>query len=338
MFRLDFDQIPVELLKKVHAPLHVDKVLSAEKLEDEEISQMFTHENFENKYTPESARLAAGGALEGMKDVVSSTSPVKSAFCLVRPPGHHAGTSTADGYCFFNNAAVAAHFARELYGLKRVCILDWDVHHGDGTQEMFYDTNEVLFISVHRYENQAFYPYKEISSHEYIGEKEGEGFNINVAWNTTEKEEDESKVGTKEYKYLFENLLFGIIQEYDPQLLIISAGFDSALGDPLGKQQVAHDTYHWLSENLQRICPKILMILEGGYNMDTLVNCATISVKALMGYKKDFLFTDVTEDDLIPEALDCMKKTAEVHSKYWKSAKKFCDRFSTEPKEETATA
>jgi acetoin utilization deacetylase AcuC-like enzyme len=181
-----------------------------------------------------------------MKNVVSSYEPVKSAFCLIRPPGHHAMGYTTDGYCFFNNAGMAAHFAKELFGLKRVLILDWDVHHGDGTQDLFYETDDVLFISVHRFENQKYFPYKETAGHEFIGSGNGEGFNVNVAWSTTETKEDESKVGTNEYKFLFENLLFGIIREFDPQLLILSAGFDSAKGDPLGKQQVEHNTYHWL--------------------------------------------------------------------------------------------
>jgi histone deacetylase 6 len=167
----------------------IEKVLSAEKLQEDEISHMFSEENSENKYTPECARLAAGGALEGMKDVVSSPCLVKSAFCLIRPPGHHATQYTPDGYCFFNNAAIAAHYAKELFGLTRVCILDWDVHHGDGTQEIFYETDEVLYISVHRFENKKFFPYKECANYDYVGEKKGEGYSVNVAWNTTGEED-----------------------------------------------------------------------------------------------------------------------------------------------------
>lgn len=208
--------------------------------------------------------------------------------------------------------------------------MDWDVHHGDGTQEIFYESDEVMFMSVHRYENQAFFPHKECGNYDYVGDKKGEGYNVNVAWNTTLTQDDPTDIGTKEYTYLFENLLFGIIKEYDPQLIIVSAGFDSALGDPLGMQQVEHNTYHWLSQNLQRICPKILMVLEGGYNMDTLVSCATISVKALMGHKNDFLKGDVSEEDLVPEALKAMKLTAAAHAKYWKSAKEFCDKHNVD--------
>jgi acetoin utilization deacetylase AcuC-like enzyme len=272
MSRVNFGQIPIDFLQKLHSKSHIEKVLSAEVLSEDEISHMFGEDNSENRFTPECARLAAGGALEGMKSVVSSLTPVKSAFCLIRPPGHHAMAETTDGYCFFNNAGMAAHYAKELFGLTRVCILDWDVHHGDGTQDLFYESDDVLFMSVHRFENQKYFPYKPTAGHEYVGSGKGEGYNVNVAWSTTEDKNDESKVGTKEYKYLFENLLFGIIQEYDPQLLILSAGFDSAKGDPLGKQQVEHETYHWLCENLQKICPKILMVLEGGYNMETLVS------------------------------------------------------------------
>ena len=286
--------ISIEDLQQVHTPGLIKMIMGCERYKEDEISHMFGFDWAENKWTPKCARLAAGAALEAMKDVVSALEPVKSSFWVIRPPGHHALAFDSYGFWFFNNAAIAAHFARKLYGLTRVCIVDWDVHHGDGTQDIFYETNEVLYISAHRYENQMFFPYKQASDYYNVGEKNGEGFNVNVPWNTTEYEDDESEVGSKEYKYLFENLLFGIIKEYDPQLIIISAGFDSAKGDPLGQQQVEHETYHWLSENLQRICPKILMLLEGGYWMDTLAKCATISVKALMGYKQDFIFESVS--------------------------------------------
>ena len=166
------------------------------------------------------------------------------------------------------------------------------------------------------------------SAWDYIGEDSGKGYNINVAWNTVEEEDDETQVSDKEYKFLFENLLFGIIKEYDPQLLIISAGFDSGKGDPLGKQQVRHEMYHWLSENWQRICPKILMVLEGGYNMDTLANCAAYSIKALMGYQNDFAFSDIEKHDILPEAFDCIMNTAKAHSKHWKTALDFIEKFS----------
>ena len=322
--------ISIEDLQQVHTPGLIQMILGWERYDEDQISHMFGSENAENKWTPRCARLAAGASLEGMKDVVTALEPVKSSFWVIRPPGHHALSFDSYGYCFFNNAAIAAHFARKWYGLKRVCIVDWDVHHGDGTQDIFYDTNEVLYLSVHRYENQNFFPYKQASNYDYVGEKDGEGFNVNVPWNTTEYEDDESEVSGKEYKYLFENLLFGIIKEYDPQLIIISAGFDSAKGDILGQQQVEHETYHWLSENLQRICPKILMLLEGGYSMDGLAKWAAISVRALMGYNSDFIFGSITAKDVIPEALEWMKNTAKAHSKYWKSAREFLEKLELE--------
>jgi histone deacetylase 6 len=110
--------------------------------------------------------------------------------------------------------------------------------------------------------------------------------------------------------------------------LIISAGFDSAKGDPLGMQEVQHETYHWLSQNCQRICPKILMVLEGGYSMETLVSCATNSVKALMGYKMDFLYEDIQVDELVTEAVEAIKLTAKAHEKYWKTAKELCSKLN----------
>lgn len=324
---LPFTMITLEDLAKIHTQSHIEKVMSCEKLLDDEVTQIFEGDTYECKFTPECARLAAGSALEGMKDVLSSTSPVKSAFCLIRPPGHHAPANNAAGYCFFNNAAIAAHFAKELYGLKRVCIFDWDVHHGDGTQDIFYETDEVLFISIHRHEHGKFYPWKEESACTYIGKDKGEGYNINVAWNTVEKEADETLTSEKEYKFLCENLLFGIVKEYDPELIIISAGYDSGKGDPLGKQQVKHEAYHWMAGNLQRICPKILLLLEGGYNMETLAICATYSVQALMGYGTNCTLEEVTKEDVLKDNFDCILNTAKAHAPYWKTAQEFVDKY-----------
>ncbi|CAI2367400.1 unnamed protein product [Moneuplotes crassus] len=257
-----FNQIEVEDLTQVHTTSLVQKILSAGELKDGETSKMFGEENTENKHTPECARLAAGSSLQAMKDVVTSPFTPKAAFSLMRPPGHHATEGHADGYCFFNNAAIAAHFAIKSYNLKRVLILDWDVHHGDGTQEIFYESSKVFFMSVHRWENGKYFPYKDCSNYTYLGSKQGEGFNLNVPWNTTEEEDDLSEIGTKEYQFLFENLLFGIMAEFDPELIIVSAGFDSAKGDPLGLQQVDHEFYSWLCVNLQKICPKIVMVIR----------------------------------------------------------------------------
>ena len=160
--------ISIEDLQQVHTPGLIKMILGCERYKDDEISHMFGFDWTENKWTPKCARLAAGAALEGMKDVVSALEPVKSSFWVIRPPGHHALAFDSYGFCFFNNSAIAAHFARKLYGLTRVCIVDWDVHHGDGTQDIFYETNEVLYISAHRYENQMFFPYKQASDYEML--------------------------------------------------------------------------------------------------------------------------------------------------------------------------
>ncbi len=153
--------------------------------------------------------------------------------------------NTTDGYCFFNHAALAAQYAKELFGLKKILILDWDVHHGDGTQDITYDDPNVLYMSIHRWENGKYFPQKDCSNHTFTGGENAKGFNFNIPWNTTEDKLDPSEVGTKEYRFLFENLLFGVIEEFSPELIILSSGFDSAHGDPLGQQKVAHEFYYW---------------------------------------------------------------------------------------------
>ncbi|CAI2371054.1 unnamed protein product [Moneuplotes crassus] len=325
-----FELIPVEYLAKIHSQSLIDKVLSFEEYDENIITSVFGEDNYENKHTTEAARIAAGGAYQAMKDVLSSTSTVKSAFALVRPPGHHSCVSETDGYCFFNNAAVAATYAKELFGLKKILILDWDVHHGDGTQEIFYNDPEVFYMSMHRWENGIYFPSKETSNYTFTGGENAKGFNLNIPWNTTKTILEPSSVGTKEYKYLFENLLFGIIEEYAPEFIILSAGFDSAKGDPLGQQQVEHEFYYWACQNLQKLCPKIMLLLEGGYNKYTIVNCSTLCVQALMGYEKAIHLEDSKIEDILPEAIESIKNAASAHSEYWNTAKTLTEQIGKE--------
>lgn len=157
---------------------------------------------------------------------------VDSAFCIVRPPGHHATCSNIAGFCFFNNVAVAARYAQKEHGVKKVCIFDWDVHVGDGTSNVFYDDDSVLYISIHRFDNGVFYP-GPIGKHTNVGEGKGRYFNINFPFNVDKTMK--TLVGDSDYIYACESIFFPIIKEFNPDLLIISAGFDSALGDPLGQ-------------------------------------------------------------------------------------------------------
>ncbi|KAG8012813.1 Beta-parvin [Nibea albiflora] len=169
------------------------------------------------------AKLAAGAALQLVDSVM--TGKVRNGMALVRPPGHHSMRSAANGFCVFNNVAIAAQYAKQKYGVKRVLIVDWDVHHGQGVQYCFEDDPSVLYFSWHRYEHQKFWPNLRESDYDSVGKEKGAGFNINVPWN---------KVGMKNGDYLsvFCHVLLPVAYEFCPDLVLVCAGFDSAIGDP----------------------------------------------------------------------------------------------------------
>ncbi len=173
--------------------------------------------------------MAAGGTIEGVRAVVERE--VDTAFCIVRPPGHHASCSNAAGFCFFNNVAVAARYAQNELGVNKVCIFDWDVHVGDGTSQIFYEDDTVLYMSIHRFDNGAFYPGPE-GKYSKVGEGKGRGYNIHFPFNVEKSQKN--LIGDEDFIYACEKVFFPIIKEFEPDLIIISAGFDSALGDPLG--------------------------------------------------------------------------------------------------------
>lgn len=236
----------------------------------------FSQDTFENVHTFEAAVLSASGvktaiehmfpALSGLGDSVNELNRV---FCNVRPPGHHSlgnAKCEASGFCFFNNVALGAKYAVDKLGLSRVLILDWDVHHGDGTQVACYDDPRILFISLHRFEEGMFYPGSS-GAKENTGEGKGEGYNINVEWNTKEGYGKKSKLGDQEYIFMFENLIRPVVSEFNPELIMVSSGFDSADHDPLGKISNTPDTYAYYTYHLKQMCPKLLVVLEGGYNL-----------------------------------------------------------------------
>ncbi|GCB81496.1 hypothetical protein scyTo_0022519, partial [Scyliorhinus torazame] len=182
---------------------------------------------------------------------------VQNGVALIRPPGHHAERDVACGFCFFNNVALAARFAQNLVGHKiKVLILDWDVHHGNGTQHMFEDDPSVLYISIHRYDNGSFFPNTEDADYTKVGIDAGEGFNVNIPWNG-------SKMGDAEYMTAFHRLVMPISYQFQPDLVLVSAGFDAAQGDPLGGCKVSPECYAHLTHMLLGLAGgRVVMALE----------------------------------------------------------------------------
>jgi acetoin utilization deacetylase AcuC-like enzyme len=199
---------------------------------------------------------AAGGTMAAVEAVLSGSYP--AAFALVRPPGHHAEADRAMGFCLFNNVAIAAMYALRRRDLKRVLIVDWDVHHGNGTMHSFYETDEVLYFSVHQYPH-----YPGTGRIDEIGQGAGQGYTVNVPLYGGQ--------GDADYLCLFRELLLPVAREYAPQLILVSAGFDTHRNDPLAGMQLSSDAYGRMAAILQELseecCPgRLVFTLEGGYD------------------------------------------------------------------------
>lgn len=206
----------------------------------------------------EVALLAAGGAIKATQLVLKGE--FKRAFALIRPPGHHANRNRAKGFCLLNNIAIAARMALEE-GLKRILIFDWDAHHGDGTQEIFYETSKILYISIHQ-NGRTLYPGTGFIDE--IGEGEGEGFNINIPL-------PPQATGETAIKAINE-IVKPIIKQYKPELIMISAGYDAHYADTISDLRFTAETYYEMAITLILEAEKyangrIVVVLEGGYNL-----------------------------------------------------------------------
>ncbi|KAG9151583.1 hypothetical protein Leryth_021902 [Lithospermum erythrorhizon] len=264
----------------VHSKKHIELVkgISSKKFDSRRnsIAMKFNSIYF-NKGSTEAAYLAAGSVIEAAERVAEGD--LDSAFAVVRPPGHHAEVDQPMGFCLFNNVAIATNFLlneRADLGIKKILIVDWDVHHGNGTQKMFYKDPRVLFFSVHRHEYGSFYPAGDDGSYIMVGEGPGAGYNINVPWQN-------GRCGDADYLAVWEHVLIPVAKEFNPDLIFVSAGFDAAINDPLGGCRVTPDGYAVMLKQLMEFANgKIVMALEGGYNLDSLANSALSCVQVLL--------------------------------------------------------
>ena len=221
----------------------------------------------------EAAVLAAGAAAAAVDAAMEGT----PSFALVRPPGHHALHDAAMGFCLFNNVAVAAQHAVSAHGLSRVMIVDWDVHHGNGTQDTFYDRADVLFFSSHRY---PFYP--GTGALDETGNGAGRGYTVNVPL--------PGGVGDEGYGQVFERVVAPLARRYRPELIVVSAGYDSHLADPLGGMAVTVAGFSEMARTvigLAREIPecngRLAAVLEGGYNVAALAASVAATISAFGG-------------------------------------------------------
>jgi acetoin utilization deacetylase AcuC-like enzyme len=252
-------------LRRVHAPAHIAAIEAAAGRATKLDADTYTSPD-----SVEVARLAAGAAIEAVEAVVGGSKT--RAFALVRPPGHHAEADRAMGFCLFNNVAVAAAHALAA-GLSRVAVMDYDVHHGNGTQAIFYRDPRVLYVSTHQF---PYYP--GTGAADETGAAAGAGFTVNVPLEAGSTDGD--------YDLVFRELVEPVIEQFVPELLIVSAGFDAHEHDPLAGMRVTTEGYRRLTARLRAIAERVshgrlALVTEGGYDLRALAACLQAAVDVL---------------------------------------------------------
>ncbi|VVA21434.1 PREDICTED: histone deacetylase [Prunus dulcis] len=305
-------EITREELQMVHSLDHIEAVDHTSHM----FSSYFTPDTYANEHSAHAARLAAGLCADLTKEIVSGRA--KNGFALVRPPGHHAGVRQAMGFCLHNNAAAAA-LAAQASGAKKVLIVDWDVHHGNGTQEIFDQNKSVLYMSLHRHEGGKFYP--GTGAADEVGTMGAEGYCVNVPWSR-------GGVGDNDYIFAFQHVVLPIASEFAPDFTIISAGFDAARGDPLGCCDVTPAGYAKMTHMLTDLSGgKLLVILEGGYNLRSISSSATAVIKVLLGESPGCEL-----DNTLPSrsGLQTVLEVLQIQNKYWPALESSLTKFQSQ--------
>jgi len=288
----------------VHDAHYVDRVLeSAEKTR-----VRFDPDTVTSPKTYKAAWLAAGGVMEAIK--ATFTGAVCNAFALVRPPGHHAERDRAMGFCIFNNLAIGARHALEDRHVERILIADWDLHHGNGIQNIFYNDPHVLYFSLHRY---PYYPWS--GGVEEVGEGDGEGYTVNVPL--------EAGCADADYANVFRHLLMPIVKQYQPELILVAAGFDSHHSDPLGGMNVTEAGFARMANlliDMATLCceGRLVLALEGGYNSQALRDSVAMVLWELMG--RSMIDKDEmrhVEDAQYKHIAATLEQVKAVHHRYW---------------------
>jgi acetoin utilization deacetylase AcuC-like enzyme len=259
-----------EYIQKVKAAAHK---VAREQGTSGRKTRFFATDTYVSARSFEAAIKAAGAPLTAIDAILHGE--IDNAYCLVRPPGHHAVAESAMGFCLFNNVAVAARYAIDKHGLERVMIIDYDVHHGNATQEMFYDDPRVLYFSIHQ---APFYPGTGLSDE--CGEGEGLGTTINVPLPAT--------TGYETYEPVFRQVMAPAADRFDPQLILVSAGFDAHWKDPLGGLYLSTAGFAKLTgiiiELAQTLCNgRVVFVQEGGYDVLATAFCVATCINLLLG-------------------------------------------------------
>ena len=263
--RIEAPQATREQLLRVHDASHVERILGSVPVSG---TFRLDEDTLMSPGSAEAALRAAGAVVAAVDAVLSGTA--QRAFCAVRPPGHHATSNQAMGFCLFNNVAVAAAHALAVHGLKRVAIADFDVHHGNGSQAIFEREPHVLFVSSHQ---SPLYPGSGREDECGVG---------NIVNGTLSP-----GAGSREFRELWDSVLLPRLHAFRPQLVLVSAGFDAHRSDPLADIQLGHEDYAWITERLLTLAERhadgrFVSSLEGGYDLVALAASACAHVDALM--------------------------------------------------------
>ncbi|XP_034045428.1 histone deacetylase 5 isoform X2 [Thalassophryne amazonica] len=256
-------------------------------------------------------RMAVGSVIELAFRVAAGE--LKNGFAIVRPPGHHAEESTAMGFCFFNSVAVTAKLLQQKLGVDKILIVDWDIHHGNGTQQAFYSDPNVLYISLHRYDDGNFFPGS--GAPEEVGSGVGVGFNVNIAWTGGV----EPPMGDIEYLTAFRSVVMPIAKHFSPDVVLVSAGFDAVEGhqSPLGGYNVSAKCFGQLTQLLMGLAGgRVIMALEGGHDLTAICDASEACVSALLGDPCDSMF-QWPQEKPCPKACSSLERVIEIQSKHW---------------------
>ena len=285
LVRIQCEEAKEEDLLLVHTKEYIDKIkeISENNSKNKNITNhnLSEKDSYDNFATFESAKLATGSLIEICKNVLSKK--IEHGYAIIRPPGHHADMSTARGFCIFNSVAVAVKYILNKNNKTKIAVLDWDVHHGDGTQAIFYKDQNPLFISIHRHDNGKFYPFKTGFVKEK-GEENGIGYNINIPLDTKcSMSKGPSCIGDAEYINIFERIAMPILKEYNPDIIFISCGYDAGENDFSGCLKCSPFAYAFMTERLISLNKNLIFALEGGYTLDTIKRMSETTIRTLLG-------------------------------------------------------
>lgn len=267
MTPLPLRQAGIDDLLRCHTQSHVDRIRDTAR---RDVTQ-FDADTYTNAQSYEAALRAAGSVLQAVDEVVARR--VRHAFCAVRPPGHHAESDRAMGFCLFNNVAIGARYAQVRHGIQKIAIVDWDVHHGNGTQQIFYEDDSVVYISLHQY---PLYPGS--GSARERGSGKGIGTTLNFPM--------PAGAGDGDYLDVWDRELVPALRSFGPDLIMVSAGFDAHAFDPLAGMNLTEDGFAQMTRRLLEVSSThckygLISVLEGGYHLEALANCVRAHIEVL---------------------------------------------------------